>query len=390
MQSRKFDFIDSLRGIAILGVFACHIADHLPGLPGPLGRILLQGGIGVQLFFIASALTLFLSLDARRADEPRPVLSFFIRRFFRIVPLFYLGVLLYSFFYGGNSFDARVPPGLTLGSILSTLTFTNGWSPTWINQVVPGGWSIAVEMNFYLLVPFLHRRLKSPGTAVGAAVGIYLLGAAASAGVWALLNPRLGPEGRPMLEAFVHYWLPGQLYRFFAGFVLYFLIRDALPGPRETLPRGRRRASLALLAGACVLLGGSFAGAPPAFVSKPLVTLALLLFAWSLALYPHRIFVNRWVCYVGKVSYSAYLTHFAVQRLVAGGIHAKLSPLERLPWPMASAVIVLAALAATVAVSTLTYRLIEIPGQQLGKRLITSMGSARAPAVPAAGTQEPG
>lgn len=55
--------------------------------------VLLQGAEGVQLFFVMSALTLFLSLDSRRRTEARPVANFFVQRFFRIARLFYAGAL---------------------------------------------------------------------------------------------------------------------------------------------------------------------------------------------------------------------------------------------------------------------------------------------------------
>ena len=72
---RKYAFIDSLRGIAFLGVFLCHASTQLAvlGCPERFYRLGFQGGIGVQLFFIASALTLMLSLDARSVAEKHPV-----------------------------------------------------------------------------------------------------------------------------------------------------------------------------------------------------------------------------------------------------------------------------------------------------------------------------
>ena len=157
----KYKFIDSIRGIAFLGVFACHAASHLTHMGCSQGviRLFYQGGVGVQLFFIASALTLMLSLDARSSGGVHVLRNFFIRRYFRIAPLFYVGAIFYAAVFGGNA-DGRVPKPLTIGSFLSTMTFTHGWNPRWINQVLPGGWSIAVEMTFYLMVPFCTRDLR--------------------------------------------------------------------------------------------------------------------------------------------------------------------------------------------------------------------------------------
>src|SRR5690348_13706360 len=89
----KFDYIDAMRGIAILLVILVHSAFDL-AIKGPAGRIGAMGQFGVQMFFVASALTLCLSWEARR-DEPHPMKSFLIRRFFRIAPMYYFGIAFY-------------------------------------------------------------------------------------------------------------------------------------------------------------------------------------------------------------------------------------------------------------------------------------------------------
>ena len=58
------------------------------------------------------------------------------------------------------------PGGSSIGGILATLAFVNGRSVDWITRLVPGGWSIAVEMNFYLLVPWMFRRLRGVRDAI--------------------------------------------------------------------------------------------------------------------------------------------------------------------------------------------------------------------------------
>ena len=89
-----FDFIDALRGLAFLGVLVHHAVARIPHLNSSVVRVAEQGHEGVELFFLVSALTLFFSLDSRRRSERRPTLNFFIRRFFRIAPLFYIGAQL--------------------------------------------------------------------------------------------------------------------------------------------------------------------------------------------------------------------------------------------------------------------------------------------------------
>ncbi|MCX7309105.1 MAG: acyltransferase family protein, partial [Afipia sp.] len=147
IDQKKYDFVDALRGIAVLLV----VLAHTP-VPNSLLALNIAGAYGVQLFFVVSAFTLFLSLSARRNTESNPVLFFFLRRFFRIAPAFYFAMLFYLM-KDGTGATPWAPQGIQSWQIISTLLFINGWLPDSINAVVPGGWSIAVEMTFYLFVP---------------------------------------------------------------------------------------------------------------------------------------------------------------------------------------------------------------------------------------------
>ena len=99
--------------VVVVGVLVFHAVPHAPGVNRLASDVLLQGAEGVQLFFVMSALTLFLSLDSRRRTEARPVANFFVRRFFRIAPFFYAGALFYYLFdramTGGRTPDSSWP-----------------------------------------------------------------------------------------------------------------------------------------------------------------------------------------------------------------------------------------------------------------------------------------
>ena len=68
-DTRHLDYIDALRGYAILGVVAVHASIAVPDLEWPLRFLAEQGARGVQLFFVVSALTLMLSWHARDDGE---------------------------------------------------------------------------------------------------------------------------------------------------------------------------------------------------------------------------------------------------------------------------------------------------------------------------------
>ena len=163
MQVKKrFEFVDALRGLAILGVIIVHSGQQISNLPSWFKSITQNGARGVQLFYIVSAFTLYYSLKYVRVSEKRLYLNFFIRRFFRIAPLFYVAII---FFLWKDGFGPRHflgdAPSITLSNILSTFFFVNGVNPYWITSIVPGGWSIAVEMTFYATLPFIFNKIKT-------------------------------------------------------------------------------------------------------------------------------------------------------------------------------------------------------------------------------------
>jgi len=152
--------LDGLRAIAILLVLFSH---HFMAVPlAGIQRLAATGWIGVDLFFVLSGFLIGGILwDQRTAANYYQV--FYLRRFFRIVPLYALlvlpGLLVLGFgwqrFFAGNSLGDRPAGGLwfcpfflqNIGSVL-------GMSPP--NYLGPT-WSVAVEEQFYLLLPLLIR-----------------------------------------------------------------------------------------------------------------------------------------------------------------------------------------------------------------------------------------
>ena len=95
MRPNKLLYVDTMRGWAILMVIACHQALPFRHLFLPIQLLAAYGQTGVFLFFVTSSFTLCNSAIERQ-NESNPTRNFFIRRFFRIAPLYYLGILLYS------------------------------------------------------------------------------------------------------------------------------------------------------------------------------------------------------------------------------------------------------------------------------------------------------
>ena len=99
-DTRKHDFIDALRGLAVLGVVMVHAAQAANPESAWLRKLMGSGAHGVQLFYVASALTLCMSWLARSPHESSPARNFYIRRLFRIAPMFSLAIVGYLWLYG--------------------------------------------------------------------------------------------------------------------------------------------------------------------------------------------------------------------------------------------------------------------------------------------------
>ena len=149
MNSRLI-YLDLCRFLAICGVILVHvslisessifISDSIAGL----------GRFGVQLFFAISGSTIYLSYNNLYTNHSHPLYAFYVRRLFRIIPLFVLMGLYYS--------------TKSEYSFLNIISPTSGLDPRFINAI-SGGWSIWNEIYFYLLFP-LYFTLRNSVKAV--------------------------------------------------------------------------------------------------------------------------------------------------------------------------------------------------------------------------------
>jgi peptidoglycan/LPS O-acetylase OafA/YrhL len=363
-------FIDALRGWAFLSVLMVHVA-HIAVLPASIAQYgLFAANYGVQLFFVVSALTLLMSFQSRKVRDHRPIRAFFVRRFFRIAPLFWLAIPIYLV-YNGTGPQTFAPQGIHAAQVISTIFFVHGWHPTSINSVVPGGWSIAAEMNFYVLFPLFVSTLTSLRRAVAGCALTLVPSVAFSLVARRWLSASYSPE---LIGGFTYYWLPRELPVFLLGFILFFLI-EQVRAPDTWLARQRDR--LRFLPEICVvlLLGMGYASEriPLAYF---LFACIFVFLALGLTVRPIGLLVNQATEYVGKVSFSAYITHFLVLSVVGEPLVRTLHDLLHARLVVFIVVYVVCALV-TVLLSTVTYRIVETPGQDLGRWVIDRLGYGR-------------
>ncbi len=160
--------LDGLRGMAILLV----MVGHYFSVPGIGSASLLNGywfrlgWTGVDLFFVLSGFLIGGILLGVR-DSPNYFKTFYARRFFRIIPLYYAWILIYVILsvLAGDFISARIGSVQKVDvSILAHFLFLQNFheflkgtvSFWWFSST----WSLAVEEQFYLIIPLLVRYLS--------------------------------------------------------------------------------------------------------------------------------------------------------------------------------------------------------------------------------------
>ncbi|HLK04149.1 MAG TPA: acyltransferase [Candidatus Acidoferrum sp.] len=167
-SSTRIPELDGIRGIAILSVLCFHYLS-MEGLTAQgsitdrLQRLVILGGTGVDLFFVLSGFLIGgILLDVK--ESPRFFSTFYIRRFFRIFPVYYAWITAYILVaaFGGKrllalSHSGKAPP-LDFDIYNHYLFIQNFFldrlhnlAGSWFDHT----WSLAVEEQFYVLIPLL-------------------------------------------------------------------------------------------------------------------------------------------------------------------------------------------------------------------------------------------
>ncbi len=349
--------LDGIRGLAILWVFAFHANALLVGVtadaPAGWGQSLAEKGLlGVQLFFVLSGFLLTRHwMTAAAAGVAYPSIGhFFARRALRILPTYWLHLAL---LFG------LILPILRGGyAILGTdIGLTNLWLHIpLLHFLHPGSssslglnmalWSLSLEAQFYLLLPFLaplfvrNRVLIALPAALLIALA-WKTYAPALLMEWVYLNvspsrlvffdPVSGhadPFPPEMMRFFLERQLPGELIAFALGMAaanLYTRLRSCEPAPQPL--RAIDLAALAFLVLATPTLihlsfGEILTGVGWRLLGMPLFLVGCTLLVLAAALRTPligRIFASAVLVPIGIVSYSLFLWHEPVLRLVATG-----------------------------------------------------------------------
>jgi peptidoglycan/LPS O-acetylase OafA/YrhL len=153
--------LDIIRATAVLSVFFAHLHDIWTGEESMIGWHFAQ--MGVLIFFVHTSMVLMLSLERTKPGGKTLFGSFYLRRFFRIYPFSVFCVTLAMIL--GRAPEIAAPiRHWHWSEYLSNLMLTTNL--TYTDNMVGGLWTLPLEVQMYLTLPFLFLlgRARSTGT----------------------------------------------------------------------------------------------------------------------------------------------------------------------------------------------------------------------------------
>ena len=346
----RFLVLDSWRGLCALLVAAYHFPFIGQTFALPFIR---NSYLFVDLFFVLSGFVICHAYSGKLTTAS-DVGRFLVRRIGRIWPLHAAVLAAFVLFESARQLAQQdgFGPSRSLGSLADNLLLTHAWGFEQILTWNGPSWSISVELALYIAFALVLWRLPRsliPISVVAAVSGIAIVG---------LFSPTY-------VGATVQYGLPRGLAGFFTG-VLVYQLRG---GWRPRVTTGGE-----ILTMAAVILFVSWAGAASwAPLFTPLVFGIVVFVFASESGGLSALLSTRFALALGAWSYSIYMVHMLVIsafKVVASQSNMFATHIEgtttlfRARWPWVADLLLLLYLAIVVAVSAITFRLIEVPARE--------------------------
>jgi len=335
--------IDGLRALAVVSVLLCHVGLSCSG-----------GFVGVDVFFVISGYLIARLMLKEIAAGTFSLVDFWERRIRRILPA--LAVVVAGSFVAGwfllvpSEYRAFGRSVVSLAIVQANIFFSHEvgyFAPAAEEKPLLHTWSLAVEEQFYLVVPLLFLgAIRLRGTKFLTSAVAMLMLASFAANVVGTAN------GDPQS----YYWLSTRAWELLCGTATAFVAGRRLiirPAQREFA------AALGLLGIVLPVFLYDQSTPFPGFAALPPVLATALLIhlgegaSQSNTARPttvHRLLALRPVVFVGLISYSLYLWHWPLLVFLKRHNIVELTLAQRF-----------AVVAGSLVLAAITYRFVERP-----------------------------
>lgn len=364
----RFYALDSFRGICALSVAVHHM--HIVGSIAEIG-FFRNANFLVEFFFVLSGFVLAHTYGVKEGFDLK---KFCISRTFRLLPLHWLMLAVIVFLECGKLFAYKK------GLMLNNVPFTGDYS---LSELIPNfflvqswtdstravsfnypSWSISVEYYMYMIFASILFFLSKIRYAVW--------------GLIAIIAFSILYTGSELLT------IPAArgLSCFFSGALSYVLF-SRIRGLVKLGLIGMTALEISSLVSVGVVITSDMGN--KYLLASFLFCVVVVIFAFDGGAIS-KLFKREWFSFVGKISYSIYLTHAAVLLCFVSVFMVAQKALGLNLTPMVNGqryidtgnylvnnFIVLLALLLVIYVSGFTYKYIEVKGQEVGRRLINRM-----------------
>ena len=292
------------------------VAEAESGWAGLVRGLLESGYASVSLFFVLSG---FILVHAHRREpllERDERVRFWIARFARLYPVYLLGILAMVPFMIWLVASGQKSLAVALGALPLNLLLVQSWLPPAALSWNGPGWSLSVEVLFYLLFPLLLPFLRKRSLAVlaGLAAAAWLLGLAVPL-AYTLLAPD-GLAARDWSHAFFSQAPLLVSLKVFPLLRLHEFLLGAVVGLLFVRHGGAwlGRGALPVALGAALLYLGLLATAADSayiLLHNGLLAPVFALLIFALASVPGGgpVAAGSWLERLGQSSYALYLLH---------------------------------------------------------------------------------
>lgn len=321
--------LDGLRFLAIMPVVIYHISlrgsrlyksEHGLSAENRFWKELFpHGDVGVVLFFFISGFIIaypFLKWARAERDRPR-VGDFYLRRLMRLAPAYFIALVGCYLMLSITGFTPTDAPRFNAvdaplhHSLIASLLYGHGLWFAAAPRLDPPLWSLEVEIQFYVIAPFLLIAYASIRNAlVRRWICVVAIVAALYVGHWRELIDAMSGRHEWTIFGYAHFFLVGLL------------VAD-IGMNSDRVPRRGVLGDVALLIGFIVLM---LTGVPKSIFNDYVEAMRdTIQIAAILAIYfgsvagnlSGRFLGSRWITLIGGMCYSIYLTHVPLIQLVA-------------------------------------------------------------------------
>lgn len=372
-NNKRSDYISALRGISALSIIMFHLfALNSFNLGTTASMYILQLWMAVPLFFILSAYTLCLS-NSKRTDDN--LISFYLRRFFRIAPLFYFiiaVIILWKIIHDGH---------IAITTILANVFFVFNFTPQVdkFDGIILASWFIGVIMPFYFIFPLLIKISNTITKTAWIFIITLIISFLFRLDLHWMIKEGVAQQMNLSLRDIESYALCSVIVN-----IPYFMMGiGAFHIHRLIQNHTSQRTTSAILFVLALLALIGFSNMSDQYLLNPvplkyLMSLFFIPLIFSLFINEKSLIINKFTIFFGKISYSSYLIHvLLITKLF--DFYKRIGLFITSDWLAFICCYVLTVFI-VILISLVTYNFIELPGVRIGfsleKRLKSKFPSA--------------